>query len=130
MRPSAHAAAAVALGPDDRAQIRDVIERQLDAFQRDDASEAFSYAAPQVRGQFGTAANFMRMVRESYQAVYRPRAVRFLEPASIDGQVIQAVQVVAPDGDVLVALYYMQRQPDAAWRIAGCLLAPATAKST
>lgn len=107
-----------------------MIERQLEAFERDDGDTAFSYASPQVRDQFGTPANFMRMVRNSCQAVYRPRAVKFLEPAVIEGQIIQAVQVVAPDGAVFVALYSMQRQADASWRIAGCLLAPATAKST
>ncbi len=106
-----------------------MIERQLDAFQRDDEAAAFSFAAPRIRDQFGTPANFMRMIRASYQAVYRPRAVKFLGPAVIDAEIIQAAQVVAPDGSVVVALYSMQRQPDGSWRIAGCLLAPATAKS-
>ena len=111
-------------------EIRSVIERQLDAFQRDDEVTAFSYASPRIRDQFKTPANFMQMVRTSYQAVYRPRAVKFLEPAVIEDDIIQALQVVAPDGTVMVALYTMQRQPDGSWRIAGCMLVPATAKST
>ncbi len=52
---------------------------ELEAFQRDDEVTAFSYAAPRVRAHFRTPANFMQMVRDSYRAVYRPRAVKFLE---------------------------------------------------
>ena len=129
---AARAAAPAANEPSaaDRQEIRTVIERQLDAFQRDDEVTAFSYASPGIRAQFKTPANFMQMVRASYQAVYRPRAVKFLEPAVIEGDIIQALQVVAPDGTVMVALYTMQRQPDGLWRIAGCMLVPAIAKST
>lgn len=57
----------------DRREIRGVVERQLEAFQRDDEVTAFSYAAPRVRAHFRTPANFMQMVRDSYRAVYRPR---------------------------------------------------------
>jgi len=129
---SAHAAISVVDGPTatDWKEIRGVIERQLDAFRRDDEATAFSYASPRIRAQFRTPADFMQMVRDSYRAVYRPRAVKFLEPAVIGGDIIQAVQVVAPDGTVMVALYTMQRQPDKTWRIAGCLMVPANAKST
>jgi hypothetical protein len=49
-------------GPD-AAAVRETIEAQLDAFQRDDAQRAFSLAAPGIRAQFGTAENFMQMVR-------------------------------------------------------------------
>ncbi|HTP97096.1 MAG TPA: DUF4864 domain-containing protein [Burkholderiales bacterium] len=110
--------------------IREVISRQLDAFRRDDEAEAFSYASPGIRRLFGDARSFMLMVREGYAAVYRPRAVKFLEPAVIDGKPIQAVQVIAPDGRIVVALYSMQRQPDGSWKIDGCQLAPSRSVST
>lgn len=114
----------------DRQEIRNVVERQLDAFRRDDGVTAFSYAAPGVRAQFRTPANFMKMVRDSYPAVYRPRAVKVLAPAVVGGEIIQAVEVVGPDGTVMMALYTMQHQPDKAWRIAGCRLVPTAGKST
>lgn len=117
------------IGSADRKEIRGVVQRQLEAFQSDDEVTAFSYAAPSVRAQFRTPAEFMRMVRNSYRAVYRPRAVKFFEPEVVNGEIIQAVQVVAPDGTVMVALYAMQHQPDKAWRIAGCKLVPANAQA-
>jgi hypothetical protein len=118
--------------PDARgwAEIRAVIQSQLDAFAGNDEAAAFSHASPAIHDQYKTPANFMRMVRESYQAIYRPRAVKFLEPAVIQGEVIQAVQVIAPDGAVRVALYSMQRQPDGKWKINGCLLAPSVRRMT
>jgi hypothetical protein len=106
----------------DREAIRQVIAQQLDAFQRDDEVEAFSYAAPSIQAQFKTPADFMRMVRSAYEAVYRPRSTNFLEVFVTDGQVVQPLQVVAPDASVLVAFYLMERQPDGTWRISGCVL--------
>jgi hypothetical protein len=110
------------LTADDREAIRQVISQQLDAFQRDDEVEAFSYAAPSIQTQFETPDAFMRMVRGAYQAVYRPRSTRFLEAVVIEKQVVQPVEVVAPDGAMLVAYYLMERQPDGTWRISGCML--------
>jgi hypothetical protein len=106
----------------DREAIRRVISRQLDAFQRDDESEAFSYASPSIQAQFKTPAEFMRMVRSGYEAVYRPRSTRFLEVFVTDGQVVQPLEVVAPDSSVVVAYYLMERQADGTWRISGCVL--------
>ncbi len=110
------------LGDDDRQAIQQVIRQQLDAFQRDDETEAFSYAAPSIQAQFKTPAEFMRMVRTGYEAVYRPRSTRFLDAFVLDGQVMQPVEVVAPDTSVLVAFYLMERQADGTWRISGCVL--------
>ena len=47
----------------DAAAVRKVIEAQLDAFRKDDAPRAFSYATAGIRMTFGTAENFMEMVR-------------------------------------------------------------------
>ena len=114
----------------DREAIRQVIVQQLDAFQRDDEVEAFSYAAPSIQAQFKTPAEFMRMVRSAYEAVYRPRSTEFLEVFVTDGQVVQPLQVVAPDASVLVAFYLMERQPDGMWRISGCVLGRPQGEST
>jgi hypothetical protein len=38
----------------DARAMREVIEAQLEAFRRDDAPRAFSYAAPEIRESFGT----------------------------------------------------------------------------
>jgi len=110
--------------PADRQAILGTIESQLDAFQRDDGGRAFSYATPQLRRLFGTAENFMAMVRGGYQSVYRPQTVEFLDARIIEGRTGQAVRFVGPNGDAVIAIYTMERQPDGSWRIAAVQLVP------
>jgi len=118
------ATASDALGKEDRAAIRRVIEAQIEALRRDDASEAFSYAAPAVRELFGTPERFFEMVKNMYAPLYRPRSVTFLELERIAGEHTQKVVVVGSDGAPRLALYLMARQPDGSWKILGCVLRP------
>ncbi len=106
----------------DRSSIRDVIERQLAAFQRDDGARAFSYASPTVRRQFGTPERFMHMVRTGYAPVYRPREVEFRDIVVAGDVPAQKVLLVGPDGVPVMAIYPMQRQADGSWKIDGCVL--------
>jgi hypothetical protein len=122
------APAAAADKPDWKA-IRAVITDQLAAFRHDDATRAFYHASPGIQKQFGSASRFMTMVRTAYPPLYRPRSTHFLEPAVIDGQIIQPMRVVSQDGDVLIALYVMERGAKGKWKISGCELAPSTAQS-
>jgi hypothetical protein len=123
-------APAVAADKPDWKAIRAVISDQLAAFRHDDATRAFYHASPGIQKQFGSASRFMTMVREAYTPLYRPRSISFLEPAVIEGQIIQPVRVVSEDGDVLIALYAMERGVKGKWKISGCELAPSTAQST
>ena len=111
-----------AQGAGDRAAIEAVISDQMAAFGRDDGDAAFGFATPALRGMFGDAARFMTMVRQGYQPVYRPRSVAFGELTEQDGQTVQEVGVIGPDGAPRVAIYTMERQQDGSWRIAGCRL--------
>jgi hypothetical protein len=106
-----------------------VIQGQLDAFRRDDADAAFGYASPMIQGMFGSPTTFIGMVRQGYPPVYRPRGVDFLDLAVVDGRLTQRVLLVGPDGAAVVALYFMERQPDGAWRIDGCVLLEAPGRS-
>lgn len=107
--------------PEKRA-IRTVIEGQINAFRSDDGERAFGFASPNIRGIFRTADNFMAMVRNGYQPVYRPRTVRFGDLVEDEGTLVQKVFVTAPDGSEVLALYVMERQGDGTWRVNGCML--------
>ncbi len=114
----------MALSPQDQSAIRRVITAQLDAFQADDGLQAFHYAAPAIRQQFRTVANFMAMVRSAYPAIYRPRGVIFAALGTLHGMPAQTVLLMGPDGQVVKAIYLMQQQASGDWRIAGCLTQP------
>jgi Domain of unknown function (DUF4864) len=56
-----------------------IIERQFDAFARDDAEAAYALADPAIKEMFVDADHFMAMVRDRYAPVYRHRSVEFGE---------------------------------------------------
>lgn len=114
--------AAAQVSSSDRDAIRDVIQRQVDAFRRDDSEAAFGLASPAIRGMFGSSDVFMEMVRQGYQPVYRPRAFEFREIVTLHGMPTQKVHVIGPDGRPVTAFYPMAQQPDGSWRIEGCYL--------
>jgi hypothetical protein len=115
-------AAAEPITADDLAQIRAVINRQIDAFRRDDARSAFALVSPGVQEAFGTPERFLDVVRASYSPVYRPTTVSFLGLTHIGADAVQQVQLTDRWGAVWYAYYAMQRQRDGSWRTNGCRL--------
>ncbi|WP_337869621.1 DUF4864 domain-containing protein [Meiothermus sp.] len=111
--------------PQDRAAIQAVISAQIEAFRKDDAVRAFSFAAPGIRQVFQTPERFIEMVKAGYAQIYRPLKLEF-GPASRSlgtlQQVRQVVNLVGLDGKKAVAYYLMERQPDGSWKIAGVQL--------
>lgn len=116
-------AAAQGVSPADARAVREVVQAQLDAFQKDDAAAAFALATPGIRETFGDAATFMEMVKQSYAVVYRPKTVQFEEAMLIDGTLVQPVRLTDSEGRAWIALYPMEKQPDGRWRTNGCQLA-------
>jgi hypothetical protein len=115
------AAQAAPLSAADERAVRSTVQAQLAAFAADDAELAFSHAAPNVREAFGTAAGFMRMVREAYPVVYRPASVAFLQAENRDGQVFQRVQMQDAAGEAWLATYSLRRGGKG-WLITGCVV--------
>jgi Domain of unknown function (DUF4864) len=107
---------------DDIAAAQDVIRSQEQAFVRDDATAAYSYAAPAIREMFPQADIFMFMVQNSYAPVYRHRSFEFGEARVEDGQVAQRVHIVDANGEAWEALYTLEREPDGSLKIIGCVL--------
>jgi len=103
----------------DADSIRDVINQQIEAFRADDGERAFSFAAPVIRSKFGSADNFMTMVRTGYPDVYRPKAVEFRDLKRDGERLIQEVWFLGTGGDSTIGTYIMERQEDGTWKIAG-----------
>ncbi|MEP6972336.1 MAG: DUF4864 domain-containing protein [Betaproteobacteria bacterium] len=113
----------------DTRDAQQVVRAQLAAFAADDAEQAFSLATDAIRAQFGTASQFIRMVRGAYPVVYRPSAVVFLKPDAADDELVQPVHMTDPSGSTWLAVYRLQRQADKSWRIGGCVLVPHAGKT-
>tara|TARA_Y100001934_G_C12334865_1_gene767047 strand:+ start:1615 stop:2067 length:453 start_codon:yes stop_codon:yes gene_type:complete len=102
--------------------IRSVIEIQLKAFARGDASTAYAQAAPSIRAKFPTDAIFMMMVRSGYAALIDPRRVNFIEITMDRRTPIYQVSLESRDGQQWMAFYRMSKQPEGNWLIEGCVL--------
>ena len=111
------------VSPSDRAAIASVIRDQIAAFRVDDASRAFGYASPAIQAKFGTPEEFLNMVRTGYGQVYRAAEVTFRDITIEQGVPVQAVEIRGMDGTGVLALYFMERQPDGSCKINGVLIA-------
>jgi hypothetical protein len=107
---------------DAESAVRAVVEAQVAALAAGNAEEAFSYATPDIQKRFGSAENFLAMVRLSYSALIKAEVfeVEAVEAQGEHGAV--RAHVVGKDGKAFKAIYPLLRQPDGTWRIDGCYL--------
>ena len=114
--------ASPARAADDVAAAQDVIRSQAEAFGRDDAAAAYSYAAPAIKGIFPQAEIFMSMVQQGYAPVYRHKSFEFGEARASDGTIAQRVHIIDANGEAWEALYTLEFEPDGSLKITGCSL--------
>ena len=107
---------------EDKAAFESIITNQIAAFRADNATKAFSFAAPVIREKFGNPDVFMHMVRRGYGPVYRPKEFSFGTISLRRGKPHQHVRITGPQGNLWIALYEMEKQPDGTWRISGVTL--------
>jgi Domain of unknown function (DUF4864) len=116
-------ARAESLSPTEKQAVTTVIETQLRAFAADDGPAAYAEAAPIVTGVFKSVEQFMAMVKQGYQPVYRNRGYEFTDSYTDDlGRPTQKVVLRGMDGKSYEAHYFMEKQPDGSWKIAGCVI--------
>jgi hypothetical protein len=114
--------AAPARAGDDVAAAQSIIRAQVDAFGRDDADAAYSFAAPAIKSMFPQADIFLGLVKQKYAPVYRHKSFEFGAAQVSDGKIAQRVHIVDADGEVWEALYTLEQQPDGSVKITGCIL--------
>jgi hypothetical protein len=107
---------------DDGTTAQGIIRSQVEAFSRDDAATAYSYAAPAIQGMFPQADVFLGMVQRNYAPVYRHKSFEFGEARAIDGKIAQQVHIVDADGVPWEAMYTLELEPDGSVKISGCVL--------
>ena len=103
--------------------IEATIQGQITAFLAEDVATAFEFAAPNIKGIFGTAENFGAMVRQGYPMVWNPSAVRMLDLRDVQGNLWQRVMVTDQAGRTHLLDYQMLETPEG-WQINGVQLLP------
>jgi hypothetical protein len=107
---------------DDVTAAQKIIRAQEQAFARDDAAAAYSYASPALQEVFQRPEIFMMMVQQAYPPVYRHKSFEFGEAKAANGQIAQRVHIVDDNGEAWEALYTLEQQADGSLRITGCSL--------
>jgi hypothetical protein len=111
------------------ASSRAIVERQFDAFERDDGRAAYAFAAPTIKDMFSDADHFMAMVRDHYAPVYRHRSADFGAFKESGDEASLEATLVDNDNVVWTALYSFRRASNGDWLISGCVLAKAEASA-
>lgn len=111
-----------AAASDDVAAAQSVIRAQEQAFARDDAASAYSYAAPAIHQIFPQAEIFMTMVQNQYAPVYRHKSFELGEARTEGNWVAQRVHIIDANGEAWEALYTLEQQADGSYKITGCTL--------
>jgi hypothetical protein len=113
----------------DAIAIREAVQSQLEALSNDDAARAFEQATPEKRTLIGSPDNFLRLIKEEYNPIYRYQRVLFSRPEVVNGDAIQVVRVTDGYSRVWVAVFWMEQGEDSSWKIDGCQLLETTAVS-
>jgi hypothetical protein len=106
-----------------------IVERQFDAFERDDAEAAYALAAPAIKEIFVDADHFLAMVRDRYPPVYRHRSVEFGAFEESGHEASLQATLVDNDNVVWTALYSLSREENGDWLISGCVLVKSEASA-
>ncbi len=101
---------------------RAIVERQFEAFARDDAEAAYALADPTIKEKFVDADHFLAMVRELYPPVYRHRGVEFGAFAESGDEASLKATLVDDDSVEWTALYSFRREENGDWLISGRIL--------
>lgn len=99
-----------------------MIQAQLDAFADDDADTAFELATPGIRATLGRSDRLLALVRDAYPMVYRASSVAYFRGEESEGTALQLVRITDPDAKSWLAIFSLEKQPDATWKISGCLV--------
>jgi Domain of unknown function (DUF4864) len=110
--------------PADESGVQATVQRQLQAFAAEDAGSAFALADPGLRTRFGTAEEFLNVVRNEYPMVLRPISVLFLKPHSDGAIALQKVRMTDSEGSAWMVTYLLNRQRNDQWLISATLVEP------
>jgi hypothetical protein len=105
------------------AEVKAIIEAQLEAFRSGKPEAAYELAAPSIKRMFPTVDRFVTMVRRGYAPVYQGGAPVFMRSRAIgEDEYAQEVGLTDNDGKAWTALYILAKQDDGSWLITGCYL--------
>jgi hypothetical protein len=111
----------------EQAAIIATVDTMLAGLKSGDSEVAFAQHVPEVRAQFGTAAEFAKYLRENYP-VLSDHASAVVIDVDVHQGTVMAATVVDYDGTIWPVVFSMEVGRDGNWLISGCKLMPTTQK--
>lgn len=105
-----------------------IISQQLEAFKVNDASKAYSFAAPFIKMRFEDPESFMNMVKDNYEPISNAKDFYFLKFKINNGNIYHQLQVISKSNQSYIATYSLVFIEDE-WKISGCILSLMTQQS-
>ena len=102
----------------DKATIRQLIEKQLQAFKQNDEETAFSLTSPTIQRQCNLQ-DFIKTVKNKYHAIIKPRSIMFRGFTLVDDFPALVATIMDQEGNLAQAIFVVQQQRDYSWRIHG-----------
>jgi len=106
----------------DKSLIRQLIEKQLQAFQENDSETAFALTSPKIQSKF-TPQDFVQTLSNKYSAILEPRSVMFRGFTLIENFPALISMIMDREGNLVKVVFVVQHQQDYSWRIHGYELA-------
>jgi len=116
---------APAAAQDDTAPWQATVTSQIEAFRAQDGAAALALAGAGFRDQFDGQpdAFYAAVLATGYEPVVQSRSHSFGDFAMVSATVVaQVVLLVGPDQGLYEALYQLENEPDAGWRVLGVML--------
>ena len=102
----------------DKSLIRQLIEKQLQAFQEDDSETAFALTSPKIQSNFSPQ-DFIETLSNEYDAILKPRSVMFRGFTLVKNFPALISTIMDRDGNLVKAIFVVQHQQDYSWRVHG-----------
>lgn len=106
------------ISENDKIVIRQLIEKQLRAFQENDQTTVFALTSPTIQNKF-EAQDFMTEISSKYATIFRHRSIVFQQFTLINNYPGLVAMVMGQETELAKAIFVVQQQQDYSWRIHG-----------
>lgn len=106
------------ISENDKIEIRQLIEKQLQAFRQQDENTAFALTSPTIQYKYKQN-NFIQTLESEYGAIVKSRSIMFQGFTLVNNYPALVSMIMNHQGELTQGVFIVQHQPDYSWRIHG-----------
>ena len=115
------------ISENDKVAIRQLIEKQLQAFRQKDEVTAFALTSPTIQNKYEQH-DIIMAIESKYNAIIQPRSIMFQGFTLVNNYPALVSMIMNQEGELTQGVFVVQHQPDYSWRIHGYELLPVDEK--